>query len=505
MSTPKGQGFIYKAAGDKGKRGVFLTPQGGSRTPPVAVLPDGTKITGKYINTNEGRHQFLFGNDILGQKDVKIIYDGDEGVLPDGNLSYETDSISGGFKYRAKGDLAGGGAGGSGGVPIGAGGANFGGGVDNAGNAIPTNTDASSLQAGQSEVGPLEIPPYIPIDPKTYAQMYAAYNREEIAKNLADAQNDALSLIGTESQGNRQFAPDAAALQQGIASQENNFNRGEIATSNQFNPTQVSDANAFNKQSFNDAIDSSGLNIRSTITGRLEDSSRMAKGFLPTSLEDRAFEMAARSTAGDSLQARGLGTSAFTQNAIDKYTIGERLNLMQQGNQQVDQWLSKGAALLIDSPIKYNPLLQQPNSGKVSQDIRGLPSLSGSQLAGSQFGTRNSLTTMTPSQALSNSIQQDQFKTNTDLDLGKFNKTNEIQQGQFNITNNLNVDIAKLNNDAQIARANYLYAQEAVARARAERTQQRARQANNIGASTQGNQQTTTAPDGTTTITTSGF
>jgi len=513
------QTYLYKAAGDKGKRGIFLVPSEGSRSPPVATLPNGQTITGRYINTNEGRHQFSFGNDLFGVKDVKITYNGQTTTLPDPTLSYEGSSLEN-WKYRAKGDLKGAGAGGgSGGIPgsggVGGGGysltpgaggvygvgqnvgSNYGGGYDAQGNPVPVFTDPSGLGVGQvspSTVGfnpisvpPLSIPPYIPIDPMAFGQVYAQYNRDELQKNYVNAQGEALGLINTETQGLNQFAPQSEVLQQSLAGNENRFNQGQIANANTFNPSQVSSANAFNRGTFESNLDASGIPIRATIQKGLADSSRLAQGFLPTTLEDRAFEIAARTAAADNFQAKGLGTSAFTQNAIDKFTIQERLGLMQTGIAQQDQFLARGAQLLLDSPIKYNPLLNQPNTARVSQDIRGVPTLSGSQLATAQQGRADNYTLSTVPQAMQSASQQAQFKSQLDYNLGTFNTNLNLDQQKFNTTtgvgvqefntttglgaqefnvgNNLKVDLTKLQATANNANLAYNYTREAAARA----------------------------------------
>lgn len=484
--------YLYKAAGDKGKRGIFLVPSEGPKSAPVATLPNGQTITGRYINTNEGRHQFTFGNDLFGVKDVKISYNGQTTTLPDPTLSYEGSSL-GNWKYRAKGDLSGAGAGsGGGGAPISAGGAGvggggysltpgaggvygagmnvgstFGGGYDAQGNPIPTFTDASGLGVGQINPGtvnvpPVSIPPYVPIDPMAFGQVYAQYNRGELQKNYQAAQDQALGLINTEAQGVRQFAPQSEVLQQALARNENQFNQGEIAGANAFNPTQVASANNFNRAGFEQNLDAAGIPIRSTIQGGLANATRLANGFLPTTLEDRAFEIAARTNAADSLQAKGFGTSAFSQNAIDKFTIQERLGLMQTGVAQQDQFLARGAQLLLDSPIKYNPLLNQPNTSRVSQDIRGTPTLSGSQLGITQQGRADNYTLSTVPQAMQSATQQAQFKSQLDFNLGTFNANLALNQGEFNVTtdfnaqsanvgNNLKIDLTKLQNTANNA------------------------------------------------------
>lgn len=468
----------------KGKGVVFVA--GSSNGTPQITLADGRTITatrgdklGATFKNPEGMNEYqwifkgLESEDLYSDK-FSLSF-GDEKVdgltLQRGNeLRTENGGLQGLDPAPNKAFRGGGGSRGS--LP----GTPYGGGFDNAGNAVPTFTDPSGLSADTINPQYATIPPYKPIDPRIFNQVYAEYNRQEMFRNFADAQFAALASLQTEIEANQRFAPAQSALQQSLAMQENQFNRGEIQTANQFNPTQVSQANVTNRSELEAAIEGSGLPVRELVSEGLKTGGELAKGFLPTTLEDRAFEIAARSRGADAFTSKGLGSSTFTRDAIDKYTIGERLGLMQQGNQDVDRWLSKGAALLIDSPIKYNPLLNQPNTGRVSQDIRGLPTVSPQQVAQSQQGILNQGTTMTPAQAMNFAVNQDQFKTNVDLDLAKFNSNLNFNAQNANVTNKLNVDLTKLEVQLKNATLAYTYGAEAAAQAQRQYQTQQALQ-----------------------------
>lgn len=465
--TPKGEGFLYKAQGERGKRGILLAPAGASKSPPTVTLADGSTLTGKYINTLHGRHQFLFGTAILGQKDVTLTYNGSTSVLADTNRSYETDSPGDGWTYRNKGDLgqASGGGGAAPGqgafAPIGSGyqpGSNFGGGFGG-GQAAPTFTDAASLEFGQIAAQPIPMPNYQPIDPRVYTQEQAAINSQQYLNNLQLSQAAAMGFASTEQQINNSFAPAQSALQQGLVGQENQFNQGQVANANQFNPGQVSQANSYNRGELAQAIDSSGLPIRDTVSENLDRARQLSKGFLPTTIEDRAFEMAARSKAGDALVSKGLGTGSFLQSAIDKYTIGERLNLAQQGSADAQNWLNQGVKLLVDSPIKYNPLLSSPLTAKVSQDVRGMTSFSPGGAQQAEQGNINTLTTQRPGESLQTLDVQKQFRANLENQTNMFNSSQGVAVAQYNNTGNFQQQLTQLNNDQQSALLSYNFAQ----------------------------------------------
>lgn len=444
--------FIYKPSTSKGP--VFLH-SGGRSDPPTITLPDGTVIKAKYINTiDEGKganSQYVFPPSVLNKQGAILSFEGKTQTLGNSNMSYRGNEI-GSLSESSKGAIGSASGGGYGG------GNTFGGGYGG-GNALPTFVDASSLQAGQVVAQPVPRPDYSVVDPLAFAQTAGAQNKATYLDNLQTSQQAALNYIGTELQGNAQFAPGASALQQSIASGENTFNRGEIGVANTFNPTQVTPANAFNRSELDASIKASGLPVREIITENLDNARQRAKGFLPTSMEDRAFEMAARSQAGDSLVSRGLGTSTFTQNAIDKYTIGERLALSQQGQADANTWLSAAAKMLIDSPIKYNPLLSSPLGAKASQDISGRPSFSAGAAQQAEQGNLTGLTTMTPGQALSALDAQKQFGANLSNNVNQFNSSQNVAVQGTNVTNDLNVQLQKLANDIRNAGLAYNSAQ----------------------------------------------
>lgn len=436
---------------------VFLVK--GAKEAPTITLADGRTITGKYLNSEDGQHQYKFGIGPQEAQGAKITYGGVTTSALDfagGRAEYRTENGGlSGIDQAPNKALRGGGS-----IPGGynAGGSNFGGGFGG-GQALPTFTDASSLFFNPVSVPQIPIPNYQPIDPQVYSQQVGMQNRGEYLTNLGLSQSAALGFANTENQGLASFAPKQSALQQQLVSQENNFNQGQVQQANVFNPSQVSTANRFNQNELDSAINSSGLPIRDVISEGLTRARQLAKGFLPTTIEDRAFEQAARAKAGDNAVANGLGTSSFTQNAIDKYTVGERLNLAQYGSNEVDKYLNQGVKLLVDSPIKYNPLLSSPLSARTSQDIRGIPSFSIGGAQQAEQGNVNQLTTLTPGASLSLYDQQRQYRAQLENNVNQFNTSTSLGAQQFNSTGNFNQQLTQLSNDQTNASKAFNFAQ----------------------------------------------
>jgi hypothetical protein len=450
-------GYLYKPATRKGP--VIIVPSDGPA--PTMTLADGRVVTavkgserGGVYKGHEG-YQWVFPRDVLGQSGTLTV-GGESRPIENTNSAYQGTSI-GGMAPRAKGSIGGPVSGGGGGGYQ-AGQTNFGGGFGG-GQALPTFTDASSLFFNPVSVPQIPTPSYQPIDPQVYSQQVGMQNRSEYLTNLGLSQASALGFANTEAQGLASFAPQQSALQQMLVGQENQFNQSQVDQANRFNPSQVSASNRFNQSELDTAISSSGLPIRDVITEGLERARQLAKGFLPTTIEDRAFEQAARSRAGDNAVAQGLGTSSFTQNAIDKYTIGERLNLAQYGSNEVDKYLNMGVKLLVDSPIKYNPLLSSPLSARTSQDIRGIPSFSLGGAQQAEQGNLSQLTTMAPATSLGLFDQQRQYRAQLENNVNQFNANMDFNSQTFNATGNFNQQLNQLSVDQTNASKAFNFAQ----------------------------------------------
>lgn len=458
-------------------KGVVFLGEGDKGSPPVITLADGRTVTGKYKNTEGKLHQFTFGLGPGEAQGATINFGGESTKALDfrgGQAEYRTENGGiAGLDQAPNKALRGSSGGGY------APGSTFGGGFG--GNqAAPTFTDASSLLFNPISVPAIPTPNYAPIDPQVYSQTVGGQNRGEYLQNLELSQNAALGFSKTEQIVNNNFAPSQSVLQATLATGENDFNRGEIQKSNAFNPSQVTAGNRFNQSELDSAINASGLPIRDVITEGLARARQLAKGFLPTTIEDRAFEMAARSRAGDDAVSRGLGTSSFTQNAIDKYTVGERLNLAQYGSNEVDKYLNQGVKLLLDSPIKYNPLLSSPLSAKTSQDISGKTSFSAGAAQQAEQGNLGQLTTLTPGASLSLYDQQRQYRAQLETNVNQFNAQISFNSQNVNSTGNFNQQLQQLSNDQNNASKSFNFAQNVATTVNSQYQQQLASYANQV-------------------------
>jgi hypothetical protein len=443
-------GYLYKPATRKGP--VVIVPNDGPA--PTITLANGQTVTavkgsqrGGAYKGHEG-YQWVFPNDILGQAG-KLSIGGESIDLQSTNSAYQGSSV-GGMAPRGKGSI---------GSPVSGGGSPVFGGGFGGGQASPMFMDPSGLMYQQMIIPQIPMPNYQPIDPRVYTESMRDINRGTYLENLQLSQAAALGMSQAEAGVMRNFAPQQSQLQQQMASQENRFNMGQIAESNFFNPSQVSAANRFNQSELTNAIESSGLPVREVVKENLDRSRQLAKGFLPTTLEDRAFEMAARSKAGDALVSKGFGTGAFMQNAIDKYTIGERLDLMKTGSADSAAWLNQGIKLLVDSPIKYNPLLSSPLTAKTSQDIRGTPSFSPGAAMQAEQGTLSNLTTMSPVASAQMYEGQQQFGANLENNVNQFNAQMQFSGQSFNIGNNWTQQITQFQGHQNNASNAYQFAQ----------------------------------------------
>ena len=379
-------------------------------------------------------------------------------------------------------------------------GSTFGGGFAG-GQAAPTFTDASSLQFQSVMPQPIPQTQYQPIDPRVYAQTVAPQNRMEYLNNLQLSQMSALGFANTEAAVNQRFGPEQSALQMGMATAENQYNQTQVAGANQFNPSQVSTANKFNRSELSAAIDESGIPVKELLDENLTRTRQLSKGFLPTTIEDRAYEMAARSKAGDALVAKGMGTASFMQNAIDKYTVGERLGLMQQGSADAANWLNMGVKLLVDAPVKYNPLLSSPLTAKTSQDIRGVTSFSPGAAQQAEQGNLSGLTMMQPGQSLGMFNQDRQYRETLATNIAQFNSTQGVGVQQFNATGNFQQQLTQLSTDQNNAASAWQFSQNVANQVNAQYQQQLANYAYSQGygqsgtsPTVLGNQQSGVAP-----------
>lgn len=384
---------------------AFLADSAGTSEPPVVTLPNGQQIVGKYVNTNEGRKQWIFPKELAGLQNIQLSYGGQTTTLENGSMSYEGSNL-GSMQARSKGSLGGGGlTGGIGNDP----GFNLGGGVP--GQFAPNNVGgfgfAPAYLGGQfpsptfSTYTPTQTAPYNFTDAKKFAKAFGQFNREEIGKNFDLSKDLALDTLNTELSTLQSFVPAAAALKRSETSIDNTFNQAERTRQ----------------------IESGLPGVRTDLDTQAGRARSLASGQLPSSIEDKALSVALGSESADRSAQGGFGQqSSVARKASALLSAKERLNISQYGDSLLTNNIQTKANLLL-APTEYSNAGSQVNVN---------PSVSPAQLISSNLSQTNALTTVPTSQALGQEIQQQQFSTTLEQGNRQFNASNELQNSQFN-------------------------------------------------------------------------
>lgn len=396
--------YVYKAEGERGKKGIFLTPQEDPRSQPFAVLPDGRRIPGQYLNTNEGRHQYLFGPDILGQQGVKIEYNNQTIDLEDSNKSYEGSNPFDGWAYRAKGDLgSGGGSTGSGSYP---------------GGFAPGNIGYGAFPAYLGDLYPdpflIKPVPYKYTDPFEFSAKYGAFSRDEVTKNAAKAKELALDQLNTELEGLQAFAPAAGALK-----------RTEIEKDNIFNQLQRTQQ----LQQVFPNLQSQFGEMEGDLAGQRKRAQAFAEGRAPDEITDRGLELTLRSRAADRASASGFSGLAADK-ISDLMSAETRIGLSQYGDQLLTSNLGARSSLINQRAALE---LAPTSYSDAGAQIRTTPSVSGASLAQGNLGQLNQLSMLSASQAFAGEIGQQQYISNQEFARRQINTgtQNQFALGKF--------------------------------------------------------------------------
>lgn len=453
------QEFLWKPVSESDGRLVVLIPNkyNNQINQVYVVTPDGQRVQGRFAgNTSNGqRGHFRFdrpGESFPPGSYVEMSLDNGQAV---------TWGI-GNPALRNPGGL--GQVGETGAAPSAATGASAGASVGTAetgpGFAYP-QSDFSGLDF--AEVTPSFLPNLnVPtVDPIGRTGEVGAFNAGQFQQNLQIGSQNAQDLIQLEFQGLQAFNRAARDLQQEGIIDENAFNKLQVAAANEFNRTQIPQANVFNQQQigqanvFNqqqrlDQLDTALPGARDTILQQIERGKTLAEGKFVSGAEDRAFETAARNAAAEGTVVRGFGDdSVFGRRASDLLSAQQRLQLSQVGAQNLDRFLTLGANLAFDQPIKQNPILDQPlqfqpQQARTAQDIPGAPARPASELAVQQQGALTQLNTIAPSQAITFDIGQNQFQSNLDQRTNEFNSRLDFESQKFNSETGLQVSLEQL-------------------------------------------------------------
>lgn len=371
------------------KKGVaFLAPDSTDRSQAPTITAGGKTYTGKYINTNEGRHQWVFPSELAGMQDIQVSYGGTTGTISNGSMSYEGGGLDS-WEQRAKGSLG-----------------SSGGGMFSPGTAgqygvYPAFLGDQFPAAAFANFDPISKAKYKFTDPMKYAQEFGAQNAETYRSNQKLGKEFALDQIDTELQGLQGYAPAAAALKQSLTSADNQFNQAQRTS----------------------MVDTALPGVRGSLAEQGKRAEAYANGRLPDSMQDRALELGVRSQAADAAAAGGFGaTSSVARKASDLMSAERRIQLGMQGEQLLTSNIGTKANLQL-APTEYT------DSGT---QIKVNPTVDAGTRQAQQGAALNSATMIDPSTALSANIAQNQFVSNLAQRTKEFNASSSLQNSQFN-------------------------------------------------------------------------
>lgn len=447
--------FLWKPVSESDGRLVVLTPNkyNGLIDQVYVVTPDGQRVQGRFAGNQHNGQRGHFRFPQPGQ------------AFPSGSYVLMTldngQTVQWGIGNPGSRNTGGTGQVGSAGAPPPSGG---GGSVGTAesgpGFAFP-QSDFSGL--GFSPISPSFLPQVqVPnVDPIEATGEAGAFNVPQFQENLQTGSQNALDLTQLEFQGLENFNKQARELQKEGIIDENAFNKLQIAAANDFNRSQIPAANEFNQEQIGEAnvfnqgqrlkqLETALPGARETILRQVERGNTLAEGRFVSDAEDRAFEVAARNASAEGTVVRGFGDdSVFGRRASDLLSAEQRLNLSQVGEQTLDRFLTLGANLAFDQPIKQNPILDQPlrfqpQQATTAQDIPGAPARPASELAVQQQNSLNELTTITPAQSIQTQVGQNEFQANLSQRTNEFNSRLDFESQRFNSETGLQIDLEQL-------------------------------------------------------------
>lgn len=390
--------FIWKPVPDNPWKGgpVFLAPDSTDRnSPPIIRDSSGKEWTGRYVNTNEERHQWVFPSELVGMNDLTVSFAGSTGSIASGGQSYEGGGL-GNWQARDKGSVGFGGGGG-------------GAGYNGMFPATPYGQYGMvPMYLGQQFPSPvttnyknIKPAPYNFVDPIDFAKEFGDFNRGEIYKNFDASRDIALKELDTELAGLRAFVPAASALK-----------RSEIALDN-----------VFNQQQRTQQIDQTLPGVRDQLNRQGTRAETYAEGRVPDSIQDRALELNIRSRAADFATAGGFGAgSQVSRKVSDLMSAEERIKLSQYGDSLLTQNVGTRANLFL-APTSYSDAGAQ---------VRVMPEVGAGRLTAQNLSEMNQYTTIRPEVGLQSAVQQGQFKSNLIQQTRVFNAGNTLQNDQFN-------------------------------------------------------------------------
>jgi len=430
---------IYKPQTYKGP--VVLVPSSEPLGTVTVTTSDGRTIVGKYLNTNEGRHQYVFPKEITALKDLKISYNGKTGAIPDGAKALEGSGPAD-WKPRpgGKGDIGDAGSTGFGDL----GGASLVAGFG----VAPQFIGDQFPKAAQSKYTPIAgaAKDYQFIDPIKFGKEFNPYQREQIGTNFKQAEGFALDQLNTELTGLTNFVPKSAALRRDQTALDNVFNTQQATEDNNFNRSQVALNNPFNQAQRTAQLQTVVPDVLRDQDQQAADARAYASGEVPNSVINNALSIGTSSSAADIATTSGFGAgSSAGQKLSNLMNAKERIQLSQYGNTLLSQSQQDRVNLRL-APTEYNQA-QRANSQQstVGGQIQVNPTLSASQLQAGNFSELNSQINLSANSVYQNAIQQSQFFSGLQQQTAEFNASNTLQNDQFNTTNLNNFALSYFN------------------------------------------------------------
>lgn len=371
------------------KRGIaFLAPDSTNKgQAPTIVGPNGQTYTGKYVNTNEGRHQWIFPSELAGMEGLKVNFGGQTSTIAQGSQSYEGADLSG-WQPRDKGTL-----GSMSGNPY----------APNINGYGVSPADLTGLfpQPTFADFNSIRGAKYKNVDPFDFAAKYGDFSRGELSKNFAQAQSFSDQTLSNELKNLQSYVPAASALK-----------RSETALDN-----------VFNQQQRQAQVNSALPGAMEALNAQGERAAAYAQGQLPNAIDNAGLELGIRSRAADQAYGGGFGTSSnVARKASDLMSAEQRFQIAQYGEGLTANNIQSKAALFL-APTEYS------NAGS---QINVNPTVSPAQLTANLLGQVTQTASIPAGQAFSSQIQQNQFDANLRQQTQQFNASGNFAESQFN-------------------------------------------------------------------------
>jgi hypothetical protein len=270
-----------------------------------------------------------------------------------------------------------------------------------AGVAPPIFIPPESVQPFPISVPPISQANFNFTDPLELTGEVAEFNRGQSEAAFQVGIERAKTIQEEELASIINFAQGISEFQKGLIGGENVFNQAQRLQAAEFAIPGIQDI--FGKQR--------------------ERAETLAEGRLLSTAEDRAFEEAARSASADGTFVRGFGSdSVVGRRQSELLSAQQRLGLTQLGENFLSKSIQQAAGILMDEPLKAN----------ISQRLPAQPNVPFAQVAAGQQAVETGLTTITPGQALTSTVQQEQFATNLEQRTNEFNAQLDLNSQQFN-------------------------------------------------------------------------